>query len=148
MISPISDEEYSYSFLFWPNMITATSTLQSTLSSCAFLNRPPLRFRNVLSHCQHDAIEQARTKTYTDLFLSSLMRLISILRRPMMNLRCCAVTDCGNGWWSFSDSVVNALTKLRLFSDRIYPVPVSKQYPSSKCLGYSCRNLIKSRCLS
>lgn len=97
MISPISDEEYSYSFLFWPNMITATSTLQSTLSSCAFLNRPPLRFRNVLSHCQHDAIGQAKTKTYTDLFLSSLMRLISILRRPMMNLRRCAVTDCCNG---------------------------------------------------
>lgn len=135
-------------------MITATSTLQSTLSSCAFLNRPPLRFRNVLVHCQHDAIAQTRTKTYTDLFLSSLIRLISILRRPMMTSRRCAGADYGNGGASRTrppgtrSLAVNTLTKLRRFRDRIVPVPVSKQYPSFKCLGYSCRNLIKSRCLS
>jgi len=49
-ISPISVLEYSYSFLLLPNIITATSTEQRTESSCAFLNKPPLRLRNVLHH--------------------------------------------------------------------------------------------------
>ena len=49
MVSLISPEEKSYSFLLWPKMMTATSTEQRTESSCAFLNRPPLRFRNVLN---------------------------------------------------------------------------------------------------
>ncbi len=44
----MSPEENSYSFLLWPKMITATSTEQRTDSSCAFLNRPPLRLRKVL----------------------------------------------------------------------------------------------------
>jgi len=47
MISLMSDEEYSYSFLLCPKMMTATSTEQRTESSCAFLNRPPLRLRKV-----------------------------------------------------------------------------------------------------
>ena len=47
MISSMFDDEYSYSFLLWPKMMTATSTEQSTESSCAFLNRPPLRLRKV-----------------------------------------------------------------------------------------------------
>lgn len=47
--SRISAEEYSYSFLLLPKMKTATSTEQSTESSCAFLNRPPFRFRKVLA---------------------------------------------------------------------------------------------------
>ena len=48
MVSFISPDEYSYSFLLWPKIITATSTEHRTESSCAFLNRPPLRLRNVL----------------------------------------------------------------------------------------------------
>lgn len=47
--SRMSAEEYSYSFLLLPKMKTATSTEQSTESSCAFLNRPPFRFRKVLA---------------------------------------------------------------------------------------------------
>lgn len=47
MISLMSDDEYSYSFLLWPKITTATSTEQSTESSCAFLNSPPLRLRKV-----------------------------------------------------------------------------------------------------
>lgn len=43
----ISDELYSYSFLLCPKITTATSTEQSTDNSCAFLNSPPLRLRNV-----------------------------------------------------------------------------------------------------
>lgn len=49
-------------------MMTATSTEQSTDNSCAFLNRPPLRFKKV-----------------TERFRSSLMALISIFLRPMVN---------------------------------------------------------------
>ena len=48
MSSRMSPDEYSYSFLFCPKMKTATSTEHSTESSCAFLNKPPLRFRKVL----------------------------------------------------------------------------------------------------
>jgi hypothetical protein len=47
MVSLMSPDEYSYSFLLWPKMMTATSTEQSTESSCAFLNNPPLRLRKV-----------------------------------------------------------------------------------------------------
>lgn len=43
----MSPEEYSYSFLLCPKMITATSTEHSTDNSCAFLNKPPLRLRKV-----------------------------------------------------------------------------------------------------
>jgi hypothetical protein len=49
MVSLMSPDENSYSFLLWPKMMTATSTEHSTESSCAFLNRPPLRFRKVLA---------------------------------------------------------------------------------------------------
>jgi hypothetical protein len=48
MVSLMSPDENSYSFLLWPKMMTATSTEHSTDSSCAFLNKPPLRFRKVL----------------------------------------------------------------------------------------------------
>lgn len=44
----MSVEEYSYSFLLFPKMKTATSTEHNTDSSCAFLNRPPFLFRKVL----------------------------------------------------------------------------------------------------
>jgi hypothetical protein len=63
----MSADEYSYSFLLLPKMKTATSTEHRTESSCAFLNKPPLRFRNV-----------------TERLRSSLMALISILRRPIL----------------------------------------------------------------
>lgn len=69
MVSLMSPEENSYSFLLWPKMMTATSTEHSTESSCAFLNRPPLRFRNV-----------------TERLRSSLMALISIFLRPMVTV--------------------------------------------------------------
>lgn len=51
----MSDDEYSYSFLLCPKMMTATSTEQRTESSCAFLNKPPLRLRKVtdLQRCQY-----------------------------------------------------------------------------------------------
>jgi hypothetical protein len=71
-------------------MKTATSTEQSTESSCAFLNRPPLRFRKVLQNhdCQklgHSRLGRRRQgRTYTERFLSSLMALISIFLRPMV----------------------------------------------------------------
>ena len=48
MVSLMSPEENSYSFLLWPKMMTATSTEQRTESSYAFLKSPPLRFRKVL----------------------------------------------------------------------------------------------------
>lgn len=64
----MSHDEYSYSFLLWPKIMTATSTEQRTASSCAFLNRPPFRFKNV-----------------TERLRSSLMALISIFLRPMMD---------------------------------------------------------------
>lgn len=48
--------------------MTATSTEQRTASSCAFLNRPPFRFRNV-----------------TERLRSSLMALISIFLRPILD---------------------------------------------------------------
>lgn len=66
----MSHDEYSYSFLLWPKIMTATSTEQRTASSCAFLNSPPFRLRNV-----------------TERLRSSLMALISIFLRPMMKLR-------------------------------------------------------------
>ena len=47
MMSLISPDEYSYSFLLCPKMMTATSTEHNTESSCAFLNSPPLRLRKV-----------------------------------------------------------------------------------------------------
>lgn len=47
IVSLMSPDEYSYSFLLWPKMMTATSTEHSTESSCAFLNKPPLRLRKV-----------------------------------------------------------------------------------------------------
>lgn len=70
----MSAEENSYSFLLWPKMITVTSTEQRTESSWAFLKRPPLRLRKV-----------------TERLRSSLMALISILRRPMANSSCPAL---------------------------------------------------------
>jgi hypothetical protein len=47
IVSLMSPDEYSYSFLLCPKMMTATSTEHSTESSCAFLNKPPLRLRKV-----------------------------------------------------------------------------------------------------
>jgi hypothetical protein len=81
----MSPEEYSYSFLLWPKMITATSTEHSTESSCAFLNKPPLRLRKVTDlrrECQFACTRMADDGS-THLLRSSLMGLISILRRPM-----------------------------------------------------------------
>ena len=57
-ISLMSDDEYSYNFLLWPKMTTATSTEQRTESSCAFLNKPPLRLRKVT-----DRLRSSRTAT-------------------------------------------------------------------------------------
>ena len=87
MVSLMSPDENSYSFLLWPKMITATSTEQSTESSCAFLNKPPLRFRNVLQCGQSWGAIRAMaraTSTYTERLRSSLMALISIFLRPMV----------------------------------------------------------------
>jgi hypothetical protein len=88
----MSPDENSYSFLLWPKMMTATSTEQSTDSSCAFLNRPPLRFRKVLprvsvgrARAARGAAEHGR-RAYTERLRSSLMALISILRRPMVTV--------------------------------------------------------------
>ena len=68
--------------------MTATSTEQSTDNSCAFLNSPPLRLRKVLAlfGLVSAAVvgEALRSETYTDRLRSSLMALISIFRRPMM----------------------------------------------------------------
>lgn len=47
-VSLMLPDENSYNFLLWPKMMTATSTEQRTASSCAFLNRPPFRFKKVL----------------------------------------------------------------------------------------------------
>jgi hypothetical protein len=85
----MSPDEYSYSFLLWPKMMTATSTEHSTESSCAFLNKPPLRLRKVtdlkgrvsVRHALLDALDRGNGRIY--LFRSSLIGLISILRRPM-----------------------------------------------------------------
>jgi hypothetical protein len=83
----MSPDEYSYSFLLCPKMMTATSTEHSTESSCAFLNKPPLRLRKVTDlreGCQYallDALDRGNGRIY--LFRSSLIGLISILRRPM-----------------------------------------------------------------
>ncbi len=94
MSVPISDDEYSYSFLLLPKMKTATSTEQSTESSCAFLNRPPLRFRKVLWVGNRLSVFSAflcarcrdgSESTYTERFLSSLIALISIFLRPILN---------------------------------------------------------------
>ena len=56
----MSPEEYSYSFLLWPKMMTATSTEHSTDSSCAFLNKPPLRLRKVTDLCGRSQYDGAR----------------------------------------------------------------------------------------
>ena len=101
MVSLISVEEYSYSFLLWPNIMTATSTEQRTDSSWAFLKRPPFRFRKVLriTYVSHFPLYcwwrvhgrgylsshvGRLTEAYTERFLSSLIAFISILRRPIL----------------------------------------------------------------
>jgi hypothetical protein len=89
MVSLMSPDENSYSFLLWPKMMTATSTEHSTDSSCAFLNRPPLRFRKVLRRVSEGSAMRTRGAwngwaAYTERLRSSLMALISILRRPMV----------------------------------------------------------------
>ena len=81
----MSPEENSYSFLLWPKMMTATSTEQSTESSCAFLNRPPLRLRKVLWQVSDGWLVAGGGSTYTERFRSSLMALISIFLRPMVD---------------------------------------------------------------
>jgi hypothetical protein len=88
-ISPISLLEYSYSFLLLPKMMTATSTEHRTESSCAFLNKPPLRLRNVLRAEVSSDPQPTRKKPYTERFRSSLMALISIFLRPMAATRRC-----------------------------------------------------------
>lgn len=90
IVSFMSPDEYSYSFLLWPKMMTATSTEHSTESSCAFLNKPPLRLRKVTdlmrgAACQYARVTWWKSKVY--LLRSSLMGLISILRRPMARAR-------------------------------------------------------------
>jgi len=86
IISPISLDEYSYNFLLFPKIMTATSTEQRTESSCAFLNNPPLRLRKVLQEaCQQWVTKIARNATYTERFLSSFIALISIFLRPILN---------------------------------------------------------------
>jgi hypothetical protein len=89
MVSLMSPDENSYSFLLWPKMMTATSTEQSTESSCAFLNRPPLRFRKVLRDVSDGSRVQCARRAvgrvaYTERLRSSLMALISIFLRPMV----------------------------------------------------------------
>lgn len=90
----MSPDENSYSFLLWPKMMTATSTEHSTESSCAFLNRPPLRFRKVLGTVMSVGAEGdgGRPWTYTERLRSSLMALISIFLRPMVTIRGCRRT--------------------------------------------------------
>lgn len=85
MVSLISPDENSYSFLLWPNMMTATSTEQRTESSWAFLKRPPLRFRKVLGEVSLAMQRCARGRTHTERLRSSLMALISIFLRPMVD---------------------------------------------------------------
>ena len=82
----MSPEENSYNFLLCPKMMTATSTEHSTESSCAFLNSPPLRLRNVLDLNDQSELllDHMPGPTYTALFLSSLIALISIFRRPIL----------------------------------------------------------------
>jgi hypothetical protein len=53
----MSPDENSYSFLLCPKMMTATSTEQRTDSSCAFLKRPPLRFKKVLDNVSNKSQE-------------------------------------------------------------------------------------------
>lgn len=70
--------------------MTATSTEQRTDSSCAFLKRPPFRFKKVLlikNAGQPDPIQMsyaAQVQTYTERLRSSLIALISIFLRPMI----------------------------------------------------------------
>jgi hypothetical protein len=83
----MSPDENSYSFLLWPNIMTATSTEQRTESSCAFLNRPPLRLRKVLHSVVSEKAggDETSQATYTERLRSSLMALISIFLRPMVD---------------------------------------------------------------
>jgi hypothetical protein len=115
IVSLMSPDENSYSFLLCPKMMTATSTEHSTESSCAFLKSPPLRFRNVLlgvsggSRVQHAARAVRGWFAYTERLRSSLMGLISILRRPMVATvraqasrgirRCRDTSQHGDGMW-------------------------------------------------
>lgn len=94
----MSEDEYSYSFLLAPKMMTATSTEQSTDSSWAFLKRPPFRFRKVLVTRDRDGTVSSGWRrgqgrrceggraAYTERFLSSLMALISIFLRPILSV--------------------------------------------------------------
>lgn len=104
----MSVDEYSYSFLLLPKMKTATSTEQRTESSCAFLNRPPFRFRKVLSRACARTVsyrgsshrEFSGEGTYTERLRSSLMALISIFLRPMSSVR---RVDNATMWWGVKD---------------------------------------------
>lgn len=92
-------------------MKTATSTEQSTESSCAFLKRPPLRFRNVLWEERRSVLverqraerpEAAQRDTYTERLRSSLMALISIFLRPMFAE--CGRVDEGRASWAGAEA--------------------------------------------
>lgn len=84
MVSLMSPEENSYSFLLWPKMMTATSTEHRTESSWAFLKRPPLRLRKVLGRVSFSRVGVIRAAAYTERLRSSLIALISIFLRPMV----------------------------------------------------------------
>lgn len=64
--------------------MTATSTEQRTANSCAFLNRPPFRFRNVLRQILALIGHKYASSAYTERLRSSLMALISIFLRPIL----------------------------------------------------------------
>jgi hypothetical protein len=90
IVSLISPEENSYSFLLWPKMMTATSTEQRTDNSCAFLKRPPLRLRKVLDYVLVSFMSmflfvgrRGDEIAYTERFRSSFIALISIFLRPI-----------------------------------------------------------------
>lgn len=83
-------------------MMTATSTEQSTESSWAFLNRPPLRFRKVLQQVSFSCGDSNLTRmreAYTERFRSSLMALISIFLRPIVTVCGCVQTGMRMDGW-------------------------------------------------
>lgn len=83
----MSPDENWYNFLLLPKTTTATSTEHRTPSSYAFLNRPALRFKNVL-FCVSEQGACDGVAAYTERLRSSLMGLISILRLPIVKGDC------------------------------------------------------------
>lgn len=83
-------DEKSYSFLLCPKIMTATSTEQSTLNSCAFLKRPPLRLRKV-----------------TERLRSSLIGRISIFLRPIAAVAVAHATYRADGTFATAQDAVD-----------------------------------------